>query len=261
MKLKLIRLHSNVTKSILFSLNNFFRDIFIRIKQSRLYNQIDSIGLNINPKVGCFHDGVAFPGKYLTSKKRIMWVLKNSYDDIDKNGTPISDGMDIRDWFSDEALEVTAGKQIFIKIALASYCIQNDIQYSQKLLSDKTKIMKYLQSIALVDLSKLPGDTKIQNADLIKEFSYFKDIVSAQIKLYAPDIIVFGNTLQFCYEIFPSLDYSKPLANFAVGNDACFLRSFSDGKRLLLEAYHPSYPKSKEDYVSTIVRAVAQYFS
>ena len=67
--------------------------------------------------------------------------------------------------------------------------------------------------------------------------------------------------LQFSLSNYVRLDYSKPLANYAVGKDACFLRSFSDGKRLLLEAYHPSYPKSKEDYVSTIVRAVAQYFS
>lgn len=229
--------------------------------QLSLYKQIDSIGLIINSKVGCFHDGVAFPEKYLSAKKRVLWVLKNSYDDSDENGNPVSDGMDIRDWFCDEALRAASGKQIFIKMALASYCIQNEIPYSEDLICDKAKIMKALQSIALVDLSKLPGGTSISDADLKKEFSYFKDIISEQIELYSPDIIIFGNTLHCCHQIFAGLDYSKPLANFAVGDDTCFLRSFSDGKRLLLEAYHPSYPTSYEDYVGTIVKAVDQFFS
>jgi len=242
-------------------LPNFIRKRFICIKQSKLCNQIDTIGLKINPKVGCFHDGVAFPEKYLAAKKRVMWVLKNSYDDSNETGNPVSDGMDIRDWFCDEALKAAVGKQIFVKMALASYCIQNGIYYSDALLSEKTKIMKALQSIALVDLSKLPGGTSISDAELKKEFSYFKDIVSEQIELYSPDIIIFGNTLHCCHQIFAGLDYSKPLANFAVGDDTCFLRSFSDGKRLFLEAYHPSYPTSYEDYVGTIVKAVDQFFS
>lgn len=33
--------------------------------QMSLYNKVDSIDLRINPKIGCFHDGVAFPEKYL----------------------------------------------------------------------------------------------------------------------------------------------------------------------------------------------------
>ena len=229
--------------------------------QLSLYKQIDSIGLIINPKVGCFHDGVAFPEKYLSAKKRVLWVLKNAYDDCDESGNPVSDGMDIRDWFCDEALKIAAGKKIFIRMALSSYCIQNDIQYSPELLSEKTEIIKSLQAIALVDLSKLPGSTSISDPDLKKEFCYFKEIVSKQIELYSPDIIIFGYTLHCCHQIFEGLDYSKPLANFAVGDDPCFLRSFSDGKRLLLEAYHPSKPTMYEDYVGTIVKAVGQQLS
>ena len=227
----------------------------INTSQIEIYNKIDFIGHKVNPSVGCFHDGVAFPEKYCAAKRRVMWVLKNSYDDSDETGNPVSDGMDIRDWFCDEALKVAAGKQIFIKMSLASYCIQNEIHYSDELLSEKSKIIKALQSIALVDLSKLPGGTSINDSDLKKEFSYFKDIVSEQIELYAPDVIIFGNTLHCCHQIFEGLDYSKPLANYAVGTDACFLRSFSDGKRIYLEAYHPSYPTNYEDYVGTIVKA------
>lgn len=222
--------------------------------QSEIYRRIDETGRLVNPTVGCFHDGVAFPELYLASKKRVMWVLKNSYDDCDDDGNPVSDGMDVRDWFCDSALEIAGHKPIFIKMALASYCIQNGGAYSEDLLSEKVSVMRSLKEIALVDLSKLPGGTSISDKELKKEFSYFKEIVSAQIELYQPDIIIFGNTLHTCKELFPSLDYKNPLRVYNV-NGNCVLRAFSAGSRLLLEAYHPSYSISYEDFVGTIASA------
>lgn len=225
--------------------------------QQEIYNNIDSIGKKINPAVGCFHDGVAFPENYLNSKKRVMWVLKNSYDDSDADGNPVSDGMDIRDWFCDEALDTASHKQIFIKMSLITYCIQNNIPYSESLLNDKVLIMQSLKNIALVDLSKLPGGTSISDKDLKKEFSYFKTVFENQIDLYNPNVIIFGNTLHICRDVFPGLNYKKPHAVYE-SNGNCLLRSFLDKscKRLYLEAYHPSYLMSYEDYVGTIVNAI-----
>lgn len=223
-------------------------------EQDALYRRIDEIGRGANPAVGCFHDGVAFPSEYLGTKRRIMWVLKNSYDETDEQGNPASDGMDIRDWFSDEALAVAAKKQIFVKMALVSHCVQNGLPYSADLLSQKASLISALKGIALVDLSKLPGGTKISDRDLKPEFALFKEVVSAQIALYAPDIIIFGNTLHLCFDLFPALDYKNPLRTYEADGD-CVLRSFSDGARLCLEAYHPSYPMEYENYVGTIARA------
>lgn len=225
--------------------------------QQEINNNIDSIGKKINPAVGCFHDGVAYPKLYLAAAKKIMWVLKNSYDESDADGNPVSDGMDIRDWFCDQSLEAACHKQIFIKMSLITYCIQNNIPYSESLLSDKALIMQSLKSITLVDLSKLPGGTSISDKDLKKEFSYFKTVFENQIDLYNPNVIIFGNTLHICRDVFPGLNYKKPHAVYE-SNGNCLLRSFLDKscKRLYLEAYHPSYPMSYEDYVGTIVNAI-----
>ncbi len=224
--------------------------------QQGIYNKVDSIGRQVNPRVGCFHDGVAFPEFYLESNRRVMWVLKNSYDDSDEDGNPVSDGQDIRDWFCDEALELAAHKQIFVKMALASYCIQTDIPYSEELLSDKAKIMQALKAIALVDLSKLPGGKTISDKELKKEFSYFQNIVSAQIDLYKPDVVIFGNTLHLCHQLFPGLNYSEPDEVYESDGN-CLVRSFSDflNNCTYIEAYHPSYPLSYEDFAGTIVNA------
>ncbi len=229
--------------------------------QSAIYSSIDKIGYKVNPNVGCFHDGPAFPKLYFKSDKRIMWVLKNSYDDCDENGNPVSDGMDVRDWFCDQALETASHKQIFIKMALISYCIQNGLAYSEDLLCNKSLLMHSLKSIALVDLSKLPGGTSITDKDLKKEFSYFKKVFEKQIALYEPDVIIFGNTLHICHDAFPGLNYKKPQTVYE-SNGNCLLRSFIDKscKRLYLEAYHPSYPMSYEDYVGTIVKAALNSF-
>ena len=224
--------------------------------QQGIYTKVDSIGRLVNPRVGCFHDGVAYPEIYLGAKRKVMWVLKNSYDDSDEDGNPVSDGQDIRDWFCDEALELAAHKQIFVKMALASYCIQTDIPYSEELLSDKAKIMQALKAIALVDLSKLPGGKTISDKELKKEFSYFQNIVSAQIDLYKPDVVIFGNTLHLCHQLFPGLNYSETDEVYESDGN-CLVRSFSDSLNncTYIEAYHPSYPLSYEDFAGTIVNA------
>lgn len=228
------------------------------VAQDALYRRIDEIGRRVNPAVGCFHDGVAFPDRYLAAKKKVLWVLKNSYDDADENGNPASDGMNIRDWFCDEALLQAAQKQIFVKMALVSHCIQNGLLYDERLLSDKAAFMGALQSSALVDLSKLPGGTSIRDRELKAEFALFRDVVAAQIALYAPDVIIFGNTLHLCRSLFSAFDYAHPSRVYEAGGD-CLLRAFvcdADGAaRLLLEAYHPSYPVSYADYVGTLTKA------
>ena len=191
--------------------------------QSGIYRRIDETGRLVNPTVGCFHDGVAFPELYLASKKRVMWVLKNSYDDCDDNGNPVSDGMDVRDWFCDSAWEIAGHKPIFIKMALASYCIQNGGAYSEDLLSEKVSVMRSLKEIALVDLSKLPGGTSISDKELKKEFSYFPYETAIQLlkqieKYKAPfeKMLIFAslsNEIKNCID-----DYWKDMEDY-IKND------------------------------------------
>lgn len=40
-------------------------------------------------------DGICDAGKYLNSSPKIMWILKEAYDDIDENGNPIGGGLPV----------------------------------------------------------------------------------------------------------------------------------------------------------------------
>ena len=226
--------------------------------QESLYAQIDAIGARVNPRVGCFHDGVAFPDAYLATKPRIAWVLKNAYDESDADGAPVSDGMDIRDWFCDGALAAAGKKQLFIKMALVSHCVQRGVPYRADGARDKAAVMRALQGIALVDLSKLPGGKSITDRALKAEAAHFAEVVAAQVALYQPDVLIFGNTLHLCHGLFPDVDYAHPARVYEAGGD-CVLRAFCGTRRLYLEAYHPSYPASYDAYVGTLVQAVRDH--
>ena len=84
----------------------------------------------------------------------------------------------------------------------------------------------------------------------------FLYIVSAQIDLYKPDVVIFGNTLQLCHQLFSGLNYSEPDEVYESDGN-CLVRSFSDSLNncTYIEAYHPSYPLSYEDFAGTIVKA------
>ena len=225
-------------------------------EQEKIYGEIDRIGRGANPDVGCFHDGVAFPDEYLGARTKILWVLKNSYDETDEDGNPASDGQDIRCWFGSPH-----GTPMFTKMVLVSYCLERGIgRYDDSLLADRDAVLRSLRKTALVDLSKLPGASSVTDRQLKEEFVLFQDVVRRQLDLYAPDIMIFGNTLHLCHGLFEGLDYKTPLHSY-IENGDCLLRSFTDagGKHLYLEAYHPSYPGGYARYVDVILRAAADW--
>ena len=55
--------------------------------RAEMYSNAEKLGLstaNLKP----IPDGVLDAEKYLTSSQKIMWVLKEPYDDIDEEGNP-----------------------------------------------------------------------------------------------------------------------------------------------------------------------------
>src|ERR1035438_8255382 len=64
----------------------------------KLEKQIDEIDQNVIDRMGSdedlqpFTDGIINPKKYLESKYKILWILKEPYDGIDDDGIPRSGG-------------------------------------------------------------------------------------------------------------------------------------------------------------------------
>ena len=64
--------------------------------RAEMYLNAEKLGLstaNLKP----IPDGVLDAEKYLTSSRKIMWVLKEPYDDIDEEGNPIPISERVRD--------------------------------------------------------------------------------------------------------------------------------------------------------------------
>ena len=82
----------------------------------------------------------------------------------------------------------------------------------------------------------------------------WKDILLEQIRLYAPDIIIFGYTFKFLKEDFQITE--KPISTVSGqwNTDA-----YKKDNMILIDAYHPSRKGGEDgsyDYVTSIVKAV-----
>ena len=69
--------------------------------RAEMYSNAEKLGLstaNLKP----IPDGVLDAEKYLTSRRKIMWVLKEPYDDIDEEGNPQGGDWYLEEGFLDE---------------------------------------------------------------------------------------------------------------------------------------------------------------
>ena len=68
--------------------------------------QTHAIDLGHDPaKIAPIYDGVVDAEAYLAAKPKIMWILKEPYDDFDAEGMPAGGGWTIcKDWYSHHRL-------------------------------------------------------------------------------------------------------------------------------------------------------------
>lgn len=220
------------------------------------------IGLNaekhnlITDKVEPIYDGIYSAEKYLSAPLRIMWVLKEPYDDVDDNGLPAGGGWSIPKCLFNEPdyKYYTSGKVSAKMVTRLSYCLLNNKKFADsKDLNSAQEIAQPLQNIAYINISKMPAVTRTNNATLIEKYNFWKTILLKQIETYSPDVIIFGATFDFF--ISDLFGESFPEPNFKFGMTKGFVRN--DG--LLISAYHPGYFKSEEtqdNYASEIIKIV-----
>jgi hypothetical protein len=64
----------------------------IENEERRIQGLIDREYVDPTGKTHPIHDGVADLEGYLASSPRIMWILKEPYDDFNENGEPVGGG-------------------------------------------------------------------------------------------------------------------------------------------------------------------------
>ena len=199
------------------------------------------------------YDGVSDVEAYIKSSPKIMWILKEPYDNFDEEGNPIGgnyilmDDLKInRDFPLEKPLPLTDRRVIY-----ATYGIFTGYEYDDMGWYYDPETYKYLFQIAYINLSKMPGGKKSGN--MTTKFQTWRDIVIKQINLYNPDVIIFGGTFQYLKEDL-GIDNT-----YLVHTEADWkLNIYNQNNTLFVDTYHPGIPGWDRMYVNKIANNVRQ---
>ena len=159
-----------------------------------IYSFAERVGLS-NDNIEPIPDGVYSAEKYLLAPTQIMWILKEPYDDFDENGEPYGGGWNLFGAFDNDDAWSSRTWQPMI---YSMYGLFNNQKWEDMdWISDDKSMVNVLKQIAYINISKIPASTATNDNSLWDKYNLWKDILSKQIAIYAPKIIIFGNTFRY----------------------------------------------------------------
>lgn len=207
------------------------------------------------------YDGLYSPELYWNSPLRIMWILKEPYDDFDnETGKPIGGDWSItKDLFhtpSNFGNNKTGEMVIYSTYGIINNKQWNEMEYIHK----DPDMCKCLQKIAYINLSKMPAYTTSSDSSLWKKYDKWKEITLKQIKGYEPNVLIFGNTFKY----FENDLKETHLSNMSITQDKNMINFYKNEERILIDAWHPGKRfsnKEKESYVNSLVMEINNWYS
>jgi hypothetical protein len=201
-------------------------------------------------------DGVVDVEKYLNSKPRICWVLKEAYCESGKGGGgwSLTGELLSGEHVYDEFIRGSPSRQTWEPVVYTTYALLHDfVAYGDMTrISDAPEMAQCLNNIALVNVGKMPGDTRSNDADIAAKYEFWKPILHWQLKQYDPQIVIFGNTFQyFQRDLGISDDERKQTGRETI----CVVKN----KKIYVWAYHPAQTIiTRDDYVQQIINGVKE---
>lgn len=219
------------------------------------FEEIDNQLYELYSNQSLIYDGILNFKEYLSGKTKILWILKEPYDDFDEAGNPIGG-----EWHFREALlnkkvigEFDKGsRNTYEPIIYSTFSILNGFPSSKEMdyIRDRPEMLKSLKNIAYINVKKTAGKTQTLDSALYRAYENHKDLLIKQIELCNPDIVIFGNTYKYLKN-----DLNLRETEF-IKNDSLEYAIKDD--RLYISAYHPAQRKastgySKWDYIDDII--------
>ena len=209
----------------------------------RMYDVAHLNGLS-SAKLAPITDGVADIPAYLSSKPKIMWILKEPYDDFTISGKPKGGDYSIGDAIRTADLSKTS--LTWKNIAKTVHAIFSGKTAEKELTEDEMR--SALSKIAYINVSKMPAQTSTSDSELKAKFEIWKETLFMQIDLYNPDVIIFAKTfLLFA----PYLEIENPPV---YQDEDCWCDAYNHNGRILIDTYHPA--RKGSDYVNTVADTV-----
>lgn len=201
-------------------------------------------------------DGVADIKAYLKSSPKIMWILKEPYDYINEETKKPEGG----GWTLMEDLEKDSNNPLvqslprtMQRIIYVTAGISENLEYDHMAYYYHPEMYKYLFQIAYINLSKMPAGTR--SGDMTEKYLIWKDIIFEQLKLYNPEVIIFGNTLQYMKEDLGINE--KDIVPLSSG----WVNIYKKEDRLFVDAYHPGIFCSTKQYVNTMTKIIRETYN
>lgn len=194
-------------------------------------------------------DGIVNIQNYLSSKVRVMWVLKeaNSPDDSDWDQRHAINGL------RTESGILKGWKSTFEPIIYVTNGIINNQEWDEMPdIEDDYSIIDILKDIAYINVKKIPGGGNAIDKEIYEYFEKYKDILIDQIDLFQPQIVIFGNTMKY---------FKSALnLNVSIYDDSVHYAIYQN--KLFIDAYHPSYVSRgiKGDKYFNSIKKVAKMF-
>lgn len=205
------------------------------------------------------YDGLYSAEKYLDSPIRLMWILKEPYDDFE-DGKPVGGDWSItKDLFKDPIKwsKNKTGKMVIY----ATYGIFNQKKWADMdYISNKPEMANVIQKMSYINLSKMPAYTTSSDSVLWEKYSEWKDITLEQIKLYDPDVIIFGNTLKYFLE---DLRKEGIISECKRKYNKLIDIYRNDNQKLIIDTFHPGNRFSYDEmelYVNSLERIVNDWY-
>lgn len=225
--------------------------------KNKIYERAKELGLS-NDGLEPIPDGVFNIEGYCQSSPRIMWILKQPYDDF-KDGKPSGGGWEVYGAFNnDDAYKNTTWQPIvytLFGIRNHKFYGDSDVPYIH---DDKTMV-DLMKDIAYINVDKMPGLKTTSDVELAEAYEQWKGIIEEQIRLYDPQVICFANTM-WLFKKDWDIDEHTEHESISLGNDKHMLVYHKDD-RLCLDTYHPAQRVvARENYVDAIIKVVNSHF-
>jgi len=146
-------------------------------------------------------DGIIDEVKFINAKQKILWILKEPYGDA---GFSYADYINKK--FIFQKPFPTSGN-MWSKIIYINYGILNGFQFWNDIpfLNENQQVFDALKQCALINLSKLPGETSSPDLHIKELYEKNRSLIHEQINFINPEIIICGGTLKFIMEDLPNL--------------------------------------------------------
>lgn len=220
-------------------------------KEKAIHDKIKAEYIGDGDRTEPIYDGIINFEYYTKTNPKILWILKEPYDDFDVDGLPKGGGWTFAQGVAKKPKESASLKSLQ-PICYISYGLINKVYdwNNMPLLRDSEGVQNALSQIAWINVNKLPGRTRSSWHPIAAAYVRHKVLLLEQIATYKPDII-------FACE--PHVhELAKDLGS-SVKNGESFgsadLIKLSTGQRLIW-VYHPNQRTvNREKYVNDAIRA------